>query len=132
MDPFVWVGIGVPLGAALLGLWRGRHDDANAWGVGAAVLATAAVTVFVFALGGREDDVPAGQFALGLVLTAALMGTGPAGVFFVIAARLTRRPLLAAVALAMAGGLYVPCFIFAYLLAITQLGCPPDAYECPF
>ncbi len=130
IDSYVWIGVAVPLGAGLIGLWRGRRDHAIEWGVAVAPLA-AAVAIWASA-GGPEERIPSEQFAQGVVLFALLAGLVPAAAFYAIAAWLTRKPLLAAAALGVAGGLYVFGFWIVYILAATLITCSPDNQGCLF
>lgn len=131
VDPYVWIGVGVPVAAIALGLWRGRRGDAIEWGVAVAALACGVVALLVVA-GGREEDVPAEQFTGGVVLFALLAGLVPAAVFYALAARLTRTPPLALIGLGLAAAVWVPGFTLVYVLAAQQLTCPPENHGCLF
>jgi hypothetical protein len=93
-------------------------------------LVLAAGVVVAAILGAHHDpDVPGGDVAAGVALTAAGVAL-PLGGYYALGRFMPNRLIVAVVWLVSLAPLIVYSIVVALIVA-AALQCPPDAYECP-
>ena len=79
----------------------------------------------------HDPEVSGASFARGLLIAGGLMALTPWVLFSLLGWLLARHRVVLAVVWAVS---IVPLYYYefvVYLLAVGNVACPPDAYECP-
>jgi hypothetical protein len=124
----------VPVAVALLSVVLGRaaRDERGRWAGRRLLVHTAARTLaaVIGAIVAIEPDVPAGQAARGVALSAVFLGLVPPVVYYTVGYFVRPWWVLVPVLIVLAAASFFYGF-FALLIVLDAVVCGPDAHECP-
>ena len=126
--PYIVVFV-IPLAAAVAGVLLRNAKRPPAWAlVGSGIVG---VAFAILAATTHEPGVPVDDAVSGIVAAGLLLGALPTYLFFLLGRVLGEHRVALGVICAVASVPVTYYYLLGWILVLSAVHCPPDAYECP-